>query len=140
MSKEQFLRIDIDKQFGDDLKKFGKALPNIIDYSMGTVSRDLAEYIKKTFLNGRALAKVEGVTYDSIKAYKTRGGLNSVGVGVGVRERNGSKQGGLAYLARWNGTSREFMQRGLSEYQTSGKFMKIVEDNFEKMGKKMEVL
>jgi len=142
-SKTAALHIDIDTEYGDRFKRFGTALPNIVNYSLGDIAHDIAQFIKDRFLTGRAMDRITGATYESVTAYQPKkkdAWHIAPGVGISREVTARGKQGGLAYLARWNGTSREFMQPGLAEYVASGKYMDLVEANLERMERKMEVL
>ncbi len=53
--------------------------------------------------------------------------------GVGVR-------GHLNYLHKFSGTGRDFMGKGGEAYEAAGRWTALVEQNLERMGRKLEVL
>jgi len=136
MSNYGILQIEIDASYGDDLKKFGEALPNILSYSMGDIAHEMSALIRDKFLTGASLEKQTGETFDSTQAFHVESGRDTgwfIDFGVGVR-------GSLNYLHKWAGTSRDFMTRGKNAYESSGGYMRLVEENLERMGRRMEVM
>ncbi len=129
------LRIDIDKEMGERIKRLGGSLPAILNFSASEVADDLASYIRDTFLTGRALQKRTGETHDSVRGYKAKRGDQGhfVDFGVGVN-------GHLNYLHKWDGTGREFMGPGKDAYEATGRWTTLVEGNLERMERKLEVL
>lgn len=129
------LHIDIDKEIGQKIARLGGSLPAIMDFSMGDVAQDMASHIRETFLNGNALGKRTGETEGSVRHYNAHKGVagHYVDFGVGVK-------GHLNYLHRWTGTKREFMGPGKVSYEGTGRYMALVEENLERMERKLEVL
>ena len=129
------LRIDIDKEMGERIKRLGGSLPAILNFSASEVADDLASYIRETFLTGRALEKRTGETYESVRGYKAKRGDQGhfVDFGVGVR-------GHLNSLHKFSGTGRDFMGKGVEAYEAAGRWTTLVEGNLERMERKLEVL
>ena len=129
------LRIDIDKEMGERIRRLGGSLPAILSFSASEIADNLASYIREAFLTGRALQKKTGETYGSVRGYKAKRGDQGhfVDFGVGVR-------GHLNYLHKWDGTGREFMGPGKDAYEATGRWKTLVEENLQRMGKKLEVL
>ncbi|MGE4465268.1 hypothetical protein [Sphaerochaeta sp.] len=129
------LRIDIDKEMGERIKRLGGSLPAILDFSASEAADDLASYIRDTFLTGRALEKRTGQTYSSVRGYKAKRGEQGhfVDFGVGVR-------GHLNYIHKWSGSSKDFMGKGGEAYEATGRLKDLVERNLERMEKRLEVL
>jgi hypothetical protein len=61
------LRIDIDKEMGERIKRLGGSIPAILDFSASEAADDLASYIRDTFLTGRALERRTEETYSSVR-------------------------------------------------------------------------
>jgi len=133
--KHRTLKIDVDTTLSDKLLRFGGSLPRIINSSMGDVAHDMAAYIRSNFLSGKPLAMITRETHDSTRAYQAKKGERGwfVDFGVGVK-------GHLNYLYRWRGTQRDFMTRGSRRYEAEGSYMKLVEENLERMGRRLEVM
>lgn len=129
------LRIDIDKEMGERIKRLGGSLHAILKFSASEVADDLASYIRETFLTGRALKKRTGETYGSIKGYDAKRGPKGHYVDFGV-----DINGHLNYLHKWDGTGREFMGPGKDAYEAAGRWEALVEENLQRMGRKLEVL
>lgn len=129
------LQIEIDKEIGERIEALGGSLPKIADYSAGIVADDMATFIRDTFLKGKALAYRSGRTHKSVQAYKAKFGNQGIYVdfGRGVR-------GHLNYIHKWTGTNKEFMGPGKAAYEASGKWEKLVEQNLERMQRKLEVI
>jgi len=129
------LRIEIDAGMGERIRRLGGSLGPIMRYSASEIADDLAFFIRETFLTGRALEKRTKETYGSVKGYEASRGPEGhyVDFGVGVN-------GHLNYLHRWNGTSREFMRPARAAYEATGRWVDLVEENLERMGRKLEVL
>jgi hypothetical protein len=129
------LRIDIDKEIGERITRRGGSLPAIMDFSMGDVAQDMAVYIRESFLDGNALEKRTGKTFASVRHYNAKKGIAGHYVDFGV-----AVKGHLNYLHRWTGTDREFMGPGKAGYESTGRYMDLVEENLERMERKLEVL
>ena len=129
------LRIDIDKEIGERIKTLGGSLAKIVDFSMGDVAKDMAGYIRESFLNGKALEKRTGETFASVQHYNAKKGAPGHYVDFGV-----DIDGHLNYLHTWTGTKREFMGPGKTSYEGTGRYMDLVEKNLERMEKRLEVL
>ncbi|WP_321300990.1 hypothetical protein [uncultured Sphaerochaeta sp.] len=129
------LRIDIDKEMGERIKRLGGSLPAILDFSASEAADDLASYIRDTFLTGKALEKRTGETYSSVMGYKAKRGEQGhfVDFGVGVR-------GHLNYIHKWSGSAKDFMGKGGEAYEATGRLKVLVERNLERMEKRLEVL
>lgn len=133
--RHNVLRIEIDGQLLERMNRFGAALPKIMSYSMGDVAHDMAAYIRSGFLTGDPLGQITGETHGSTRAYQAAKGERGwfVDFGVGVK-------GHLNYLYRWKGTRRDFLTRGSRNYATGDNYMRLVEENLERMGRKLEVM
>jgi len=137
--KYKTLQIDVDAALGEQLAKFGDALPNILSFSMGDIAHEMASFIRDKYLTGSPLEKVTGETYDSTRAYRVDEGDEGsdagwfVDFGVGIH-------GYLNYLHKWAGTRRDFMTKGKRAYESGGGYMRLVEENLERMGRRLEVL
>ncbi|MEA5032309.1 MAG: hypothetical protein VB025_09195 [Sphaerochaeta sp.] len=129
------LQIDVDTAFGEQLEKFGEALPKILNFSMGDVAHDMAAFIRDKYLSGNPLEKISGETFDSTRGYQPKDGQSNWFVDFGVRVT-----GQLNYLHKWAGTRRDFMTKGKRAYESGGGYMRLVEENLERMGRKLEVL
>jgi len=136
MSRPGFaLRIDIDREIGERITRLGGSLPKIMNFSSGEVADDLASFIRETFLTGRALEKRTGETYGSVRGYDARRGPKGHYVDFGV-----DVNGHLNYLHKWTGTDRAFMGPGKTAYEATGRWTALVEENLERMERKLEVL
>jgi len=94
----------------NSIETTAKRLNSAVQHSVGNSAHDACQYIKDTFLTGRALAKLTGETYDSVKVfYDKRAKSWYIKPGVGIN-------GHLNYLFKWIGTSKEFMKPGWQEY------------------------
>lgn len=92
------------------IEKMAHKLNSTVQHVVGNGAHDACEYIKNTFLTGRALAKRTGETYDSIQVFydkQVKSWYIKAGVGI---------NGHLNYLFKWIGTSKEFMRPGWEEY------------------------
>lgn len=129
------LRIDIDAEMGERIKRLGGSLPAILNFSASEVADDLSSYIREAFLTGRALQKRTGETYGSVRGYMAKRGDRGHFVDFGVEVR-----GHLNYLHKWRGTRRDFMAKGRKAYEQTGRWTALVEQNLERMQRKLEVL
>ncbi len=129
------LHIEIDQEMGERIRLLGGSLPAILNFSASEVADDIASYIRDSFLSGKALEKRTGETYGSVKGYKAKreAAAHYVDFGVGVR-------GHLNYLHKWRGTRRDFMAKGRKAYEQTGRWTALVEQNLERMQRKLEVL
>lgn len=108
-----------------DVKTVSKSLELWVRFALGKEADSFRDYIRREWLNGRALNKRTGRTQDHVDVWTSKKGV-FVRPGVGV-------QGWQNYLAKWVGTDREFMRPGFREFSAFGRIEKAVQENVDKM-------
>jgi hypothetical protein len=132
MNGRSLFQIKIDDAVTDRLRQLGADMGKIATFSGGDVANDMADYIRQSFLNGRAVAKRTGELHESVRAWLGRDAW-FVRYGVGVK-------GWLNYVEGWRGSSQEFLRPGAKEYIATGKYIGLVDENLDRMVKKMELM
>jgi hypothetical protein len=100
-------------------------VPEVMNWVVAEVSLTFAEYIRKTYLRGRAMNYLSGQTYESVKFFKKKDNQMGVRPGVGVR-------GSLNYLHRFIGTEHEFMQPAYKDWASTNQAGKEAHRLFDK--------
>ena len=85
--KYKVLEIDVEKEYGEKLARFGAALPKIINYSLGDIAHEMGDFIRENYLNGRVLKRQTGETADSTKGYQPQSGDRAWLVDFGVADQ-----------------------------------------------------
>jgi hypothetical protein len=110
MSGKQGIHTEVS---GDASRRAANAAKNIKNWvrtATGDIANEAGRYIKNNFLHGRALNLITGQTHDSVKQwYSKKDDSWYIRPGVGIT-------GSLGYLAKWIGTSHEFMAPGFKEF------------------------
>lgn len=96
-----------------DLYKRARRLKGLVRSAIGDIAHEGEEFIKKNYLEGQALHKITGELHGSVQAFYA-GDKGSWFIKKGVRVR-----GNLNYVAKWIGTSKEFMRPGFDRFLAS---------------------
>lgn len=109
-----------------------------VQYALSSEADDFAEYVKEGWLTGRAMKKVTGETYESVRPWTPKKRKLS-GTGLfasvkGVYVRPGVNiPGTLNYLGRYIGTKHEFMKSAWAYFNASQRVVKAVDENVARM-------
>ncbi len=125
MSDNLKLEFNAEKELAR-LKKLRGGMKHAVNGALGDVSHEAVKFIKQNFLQGQALKKITGETYEHVGQYYAKEtGEWFIRPGIGV-------DGCQNYLARWLGTDKDFMHRGFEAYVSGVNVVERVDNALEK--------